>query len=285
MKNLPFTSRHLVLISVGVVFGFFLSFGLNSGILQKFLAELHIPLWTLTICIILFCIWLFAAMQKAAIVASYPKTAEYKQVNLSEIVGNSIAMDKLEECDAALRILGFKPIKDFSISNSPISVVGRLLINEEHQCRAEMFLSISSNAQQSSLPLTCAIGSYLNDSKADATSQLELLTVNNNLNAKSALEWALRAPLCLWSYHSDWNPEQLLSFHVNTRNKIAQGNQLKPVTGLSWQDYCRDSINVIRRRRKRLLRKPGIMLCLECWFCKNKTEWWGDYRKVMSQAV
>ena len=285
MKNLPFTSRHLVLISVGVIFGFILSFGLNSGIPQRLLAELHIPLWTLTICVILFCIWLFTAMQKAAIVASYPKTAEYKQINLSEIVDNSIAMDKLEECDAALQILGFKPVSDFSSSNSSITLVGRLLINEEHQCRTEIFLAIPSNVQKPAFTLTCAIGSYLNSSKPDTTSRLELLTVNHNLNARLALEWALRDSVCLWSYHPDWSPEQLLSFHLNTRNKISQGNQLKPVTGLSWQDYCRDSINVVQRRRKRLLRKLGIILCLECWFCKNKTEWWGDYQKVMSQAV
>jgi hypothetical protein len=105
------------------------------------------------------------------------------------------------------------------------------------------------------------------------------------MNAKSALEWALRDPGNLWSYHPDYSLAQLLSFHLNTRKEIAQVKQLKPVTGLSWQEYCKDSIIAVQRRRKRLLRKLAVILCLECRFCKNKTEWWGDYRKFMNKAV
>jgi hypothetical protein len=292
MKSQPLTSRQIISCCVGGIIGFILAMGFITGSLQNYLAELPIPLRVLIIiCVILFCIWLFGATFKNLVIASYSKTASSKEANFVDTPFNEVSladtqidMEKLGEWDAALQILGFKPIKDFSTSNLPITVVGRLLINEEHQCLAEIFSAFPSNIQNPSLPLICAISSDLNDSKASATNQLGLATVNNNLNAKSALEWALRDSLSLWSYHPDWSPKQLFSFPLTTRKEISQVNQLKPVTGLSWEEYCKDSIIAVQRRRKRLLRKPGLILWFECSFCKNKTEWWGDYRKVMNKA-
>jgi hypothetical protein len=123
MKSQPLTSRQIVLCCVGGIIGFILAMGLTTGTLQKYLAELHIGYLALIICVILFCIWLFCATFKNLVIASYPKTAELTNVNL---VDTPIDMAKLEEWDAALQALGFKPIRDFGTSNLPISVVASI---------------------------------------------------------------------------------------------------------------------------------------------------------------
>jgi len=222
-------------------------------------------------------------MQKAAVIASYPVTADYKQVDLSKIADIPMDLEKLEEWDSTLQALGFKMVTEFAIKlNSPVILYGRLLVNEEQQCRAEIIQGFFQKPLRPSLALTCAIGSYMDQDKTNESIHWELLTVNNNEIAKSPIEWMLRNSYDLWSYHSDLSLSQLFSFHLAKRKEIEKAYQLTPVTGLTWKKYCNDFTAKMQRRRVRLLRKPGVILLLESLFCKNKTEWWGDFRKFMS---
>ena len=271
-------------------------------IVRLFLARQGVPSWILTLGAILFFLWIMGAIMKVTIILAFPKSAKLVQASVKEITGASqeellhrppivdpadpvndaLPLDagKLVEWDAALQSLGFRPLTDFYM-DSTMSVRGfaRLFVSEEHQCRAELNQVFSQTMNSHTTSLKCVFISVMADNQAERWS---LSTFNGKKYKGSGLEWAMRSPHGLWSRHSDWTLAQLLSFHLERRAQIMQTLQLSLATDLSWDGFCADGNFYLQDRRKRLLRKPGILIWYENIFCKNKTEWWGDFRKHMN---
>jgi hypothetical protein len=277
--------------------------------LSTFLASHGIPTWIQFCGIVLFYICIYDVMMKIWYLQRYPKASASFQTNIKEVTGKTldemslhssadnnsdtnskvfmVDAKKFIEFDTLFQSLNFKHLTDFYVgTNDPITNYGRLLISNEHRCRCEMFQMYSEATGKLSI---CAINSMLRKEGSSPEDLVFLSTITGmdggTGTINSGQEWAARNSHFLWSHHSNWTANQLLSFHLHRREQIMKSLQLSVVTDLGWEGYCSDGTKLLRWQRERLKYKVGIITLLERIFSTHKTEWWGNYQKFVNKAV
>ncbi len=183
------------------------------------------------------------------------------------------------ENNATIHSLRFEQAVDFC-NDTPMGMYefSRLYFSKEHQCRAELH-QMFTLPDKPIVTLTCVFVSVLVDSRQN---QWILETSNAPTDPGAGITWAKRRPRELWSRHFGWDATQVLKFHLERRDQMIRDLCLSPATDLTWEGYQRDKLREASADRKRSVFKLGLITCYENYFCKNKTEWWGDFRKYMN---
>lgn len=306
MKKISvFFKRNLFFIVVIIVVAFAFKWDAASA----FLARQGVPSWGIGLGAVVFFILALELMTKIGILTSYPKSSKLIKSSIQEIFGAPLEelllqppititdpthyqsetlpfeAAKLVEWDATLQSLGIMPVTDFyTESKVRKRSFGRLYVSEKHQCRLIMTQVFS----QRGMPVTtlrCAFFSVLDSEPLATMGDWTLSTSNGKTYEGAGIQWAARGPHGLWSRHPEWDIAQLLSFHLERREQMMQTLHLSLITDLSWECYCTYVNRSLPSTRARLLRKPSIIIWFEAIFCKNKTEWWGDYQKVIKEAA
>lgn len=258
---------------------------------------------------LLFGLWVFGVIMKLSILMAMPSRIGFVQSSVEDVAGASLDQLKerpplpdpsrqvggvlpldaltLETQTRELESLGFERVTDFKVEgNRPLPPgFARLLVNREHRCRAELHQVFPQTISAAPTLLTCAISSVLCGQETSPEFHWSLETSNGARHAGSGIAWAMRHPRRLWSRHPGSMPSQVLAHHLECRSRVASDLRLTVCTDLSWEGYCEQGQRALNVQCRRLLLKSGVIIWLENLFCKNKTEWWGDYARVSSRSV